>query len=603
MAFDPDKYLQARAAAKKSGGGFDPDAYLAKRRGMANAAPASAQSVDGDDPTQSKVTAAAAGALNPLGLLDEMSAAGSTGLNAITGISGPLAGGSMQDLVDEYRSKRDSMRGELSKIQEANPKTYVAGRISGGLATGGLTGVPQSALAAGGQSAALGAANGLGESDADLTRGEYEQATKDTLKGAGVGLIGGVAGYGIGKGVSSALNGNLSKGLNGLAEKYAVKATGATGKQIENFDETAGRELLDRGLVKFGDTPGKIADRAEQELSNANSQIGGSLNRLDEQGAGLSNKDILAKLDAKIAELSKDPAQGAVVRQIKNIRADIEAAPESVTLSAAENTKRGFQNQSNYMDQDATLAKKAAADVYRQSVEDSATQMNPDLAGTFKEGKKTYGLIAPIQEAAQRRANTLQQSPVGGLLDVSSAGAGFLKGGPLGALVAPVARRVISPRIASSLAVSADGLADILSNTPEALGEYAPVLQNAAARGGKALAATNDFLIQSDPQYAQRLNQVASKSGNDSGLSVPPTKIEPWQTAYNGLDQNASPVKGEDLWAKKGLQKLEINDDRVMKQLLNSKKGKSLLIEASDLPAGSKRLLAIKNKLSNGEIN
>lgn len=74
------------------------------------------------------------------------------------------------------------------------------------------------------------------------------------------------------------------------------------------------------------------------------------------------------------------------------------------------------------------------------------------------------------------------------------------------------------------------------------------------------------------------------------------------RVAENDGKANRSPsdLRGEDKWAASGLMKLGIEDQSMSDQLLNSKEGKRLLIEASDLPANSKRLEAIKLKLSQG---
>jgi hypothetical protein len=59
----------------------------------------------------------------------------------------------------------------------------------------------------------------------------------------------------------------------------------------------------------------------------------------------------------------------------------------------------------------------------------------------------------------------------------------------------------------------------------------------------------------------------------------------------------APAAKGESKWAQDGAKKLGLSPDLAAKAL-QSKQAKRLLIEASDLPAGSKRLQAIKNQLS-----
>lgn len=460
-----------------------------------------------DDPLQSKAASASAGAIQgaTMGLGDELGAAGSTAMNAITGMSGPLAGGSLDDLIDDYRSSRDKLRAEFAKTQAANPKTFLAGQVAGGLASGSAAGTPSTLGSAMKTGSGIGAISALGNSDADLTKGQFGQAAVDTLKGAAVGVGAGAAGYGVGKAVSSLVNpSQYVNGLKDYAENKAVAATGATGKQIENFDSNAGRELLDRGIVGFGDDASNIAGKAEDALNVSRDKIVGSLNELDNRGGTVNRSDILNQIQAHIDELKVDPSQNEVVKRLESIKNAITEGPESVSLTAAEKTKRGFQDLSNYQDPVATRANKSAADVYRQSVEDSAEKLNPDLASDFNEGKDTFGLIAPIREAAQRRANTLAQSPIGGLGDISAAGAGFLKGGPIGAVVAPIVRRVAAPRVASSLAVGADQLADVLAKTPEVFGKYAPVLQAAAQRSGQSLAVAHYLLQQTDPEYREQ---------------------------------------------------------------------------------------------------
>jgi hypothetical protein len=72
-------------------------------------------------------------------------------------------------------------------------------------------------------------------------------------------------------------------------------------------------------------------------------------------------------------------------------------------------------------------------------------------------------------------------------------------------------------------------------------------------------------------------------------------------TAVNAkrvADENA---KGEDRWAQQGASKLGIEDPAVASRLMQSPQGKRLLIEASDQPAGSKRLQAILKQIQGME--
>jgi hypothetical protein len=593
MAFDPAAYLKSKKGNQKP---FDPAAYLSSK----GVSVTKSDSPDQEDPTQSKITAAAAGIMNPVGLADEMSAAGSTAMNAISGFSGPLAGGTFQDLVDEYRAKRDATRSELNKIEAANPKTYLAGRVVGGIATGGANGVPKSLAGAAAQGAGYGAIGGAGESNADLTRGEYGDLVKDSVKGAAAGSATGSIGYGVGKGLSSVLDGSLSKGLKKVAEKNAVKATGATGKQISNFDENAGRELLDRGLVKFGDTPEKIANRTQDALDVAHANIDDALKSLDSKGVTVNSENVVNALNDKISKLKKDPSQADVVRKLSGVIEDIKETGESnPIISSAENTKRGFNRiAGNWQDPEKGQAGKEAYLAYKDAVENAAESAAPDTAALFKKAKETHGLLAPIQEASERRANTLAQSPIGGLGDISAAGAGFMKGGMPGAIIAPIARRIISPRAASSIAVSADTIADVLSKAPESFGKYASVLQDAAQKGSRALAATNAFL-QKDPEYLKVVGALARNEVTRPEVIPPNQGGKVADEKQSVIDRSPSNLKGEEKWAQSGADKLGLSADET-KSALNDKRTRQMLIEASDLSPGSKRLQNIKNQLTQG---
>ena len=115
--------------------------------------------------------------------------------------------GDQTALADLYNKHRDSARSANQAAQDANPASYMGGQAAGavglGLATGGTSSI--------GGLAALGAAEGLGSSNADLTQGDYLGAAKDTAIGGALGGALGVAG----------------KQLSNLAPKAVPLAKGA----------------------------------------------------------------------------------------------------------------------------------------------------------------------------------------------------------------------------------------------------------------------------------------------------------------------------------------------------------------------------------------
>ena len=181
MDFNPDAYLAAKAGPAPAAGGFNPDAYLAAKTGQPPAAPAAQPST---------VEALGRGALQGVsaGFSDEIT-------------------GALESLFSNksYTQARDEARAANAAAKEAHPYAYGGGEIAGGVGTSFVPGlgaakgasVLSHALAAG----RAGALYGLGASNADLTKHDFQGAAKDAITSALEGAaIGGAIG-GIGKGV------------------------------------------------------------------------------------------------------------------------------------------------------------------------------------------------------------------------------------------------------------------------------------------------------------------------------------------------------------------------------------------------------------------
>lgn len=396
-------------------------------------------------------------------------------------------------------------------------------------------------------------------------------ATQGLAQGAGEA----VAPY-LAKGIQ-AVGSPIAGALKDFAAKKAVSATGATATQAAKFSPDAGQALLDRGLVGLGDSQSKIAQNVSGQLESAGNKVGSVISDLDKRGATVDQGDIIDALRKRAQELGKDPSQYDVADKLNatanRLQTMIEAGGgnSEVPIGMAEDTKKGFQESANYNSsaQDLSHAKEAA-NIYRQAVEDAATQFDPKAADTFIDAKKDYKLLAPIEEAANKRAMTLNQSPHGGLMDTATVIAGEGVGGIPGGIIAPIARRAVATRIASTLAASANKAGNIMGAAPAVVEGAVPAIAQA---GSKLVGST--------------------AAPGLSGLEALPA------AAQNSGDVNRSPT-GEDLWAHQGIQKLGIQDNALRSKLLQDPKARQLLINASDLSPNSKAMKQIRDQIQKG---
>lgn len=265
--FDPDAYL-AQEEENIAEAGFDPDAYLAQEEPTPKAGMESA----------SENLYAQAGAIGPQSKAEEPGILESAGrgyaqgttlgfgdeVSAAIGALFPTETDEAMDrgFLDRYKLQRDDIRKENLEARKANPFTYGAGEVAGGVATSflpaagvtkGVKGLKtvgqlgtQSAKAAAKVGAAYGGAAGLGLSEADLTEPSLENVGKaalDTAVGAGLGGAAGAAGFKLGDKVSKWLQKRrINKVLQqGMDEAESAKAGDDLVRQFkELYPETAG---------------------------------------------------------------------------------------------------------------------------------------------------------------------------------------------------------------------------------------------------------------------------------------------------------------------------------------------------------------------------
>lgn len=201
-----------------------------------------------------------------MGFADELTGGAEAGMEALSSMD-------LSSLVQNYQKYRDQTRDLYKQAQEANPVTYGAGELGGGVASalipmGKAAGIGAKLA----QSAALGGLASTGASEASSP----EELAMDAAKGAalGAGLTGGAAGAvkgtkAAGKAAGSAISNLLDKFELGKKAKLAAKM-GEEGIDLSSKQPALDAAEAIAGIPKFIKEEtlpvraGKLARLAEQ---------------------------------------------------------------------------------------------------------------------------------------------------------------------------------------------------------------------------------------------------------------------------------------------------------------------------------------------------
>lgn len=358
-------------------------------------------------------------------------------------------------LLDAYRNGRDQTRGFDEAAEKAEPGTYLGGDLLGSFA---IPMPPGAQAAAGasklerlgkaavrvGKSALAGGVAALGGSDADLTKGEVEQAAKDTGVGVGVGGLAGALAEGASalKGVFGAKKDKaIADALAKATAKKEAEVASSLGKYRSGV-QSASRDLEVLTREAEAMPPGKVKDEIDAFLKSKTAL------QLREQVAG--NK--LGTAPDRLDEMSK------LLQEYKALAAGKDAA-------IAQETEKALSG--------STAARKVGRFLYNY-----AARMGPALVG-FGVGASHGGV-----------AGALGGTALGGVL-------GMVGGHPGTALKNlskdPAVRRI-----------TFGALEHVLGTAPEALGKYTGLLTYAARHGKEALLELHDQLLGTDPDYVRQ---------------------------------------------------------------------------------------------------
>lgn len=497
---------------------------------------------------QSPITAATTGIMQgAVPFASAIAGAGKTAMDAITGVRGPLAGGSLDDLVKDYRQARDSFQADAKTSAEANPATSFAGNIAGGLTNPlfqGATSLPKLAGA--------GAVQGLGVSEADLTKGELKDAAIDT----GLGALGGGLGYGAGKlagwigGLGKkagkkaltlfgpheeAINARAAGKAQPNAKNYATLAEdmGATlrslGEETQALDQEAWNTLSHEADIPKGyvveplndaleklTLQGKTIGKTDKQVQSALLELKGDLEQL---GEGLSERDlkaIIRKMDDNInwddqsadklnTTLEKIRNQYDQSLKFKNKSYKDAMAPVAERTGLLKDLRRQFNFRNT--PGEGLLPTDTTASKIQTSLRDTKAITQENLAKLKELTGQDYPALVKDYQLSQQFDKTAPNgsrrtalgAAVGGFLGHTLLpGLGIPGGAAAGAGAGAVLDRYGGAAVGSLL----DSY--VKAGNSQAFGKFAPVIEQAVKRGPEATAILGSILA-TNPEFKKIL--------------------------------------------------------------------------------------------------
>ena len=362
--------------------------------------------------------------------------------------------------------------------------------------------------------------------------------------GALLGSLGG-AGLGAAGALGSEVLGRTAARLGGVAEERAAKSVISGAGQLRSVKDmgrvpggvrAVGRELLDRDLVRAGDTIDDIAPRLSAERSKVGNELATMRGAADAAGVeGPSVWGVAKGLQSHLEEMAALPTfnSGAMDR-VQSLVADLSAAadPSTGRLGFAQAAKlRGRIDQAiNYSrtpgvanaTEDALKAVRGALEEETERAGEAiGNRLGTDWAKDYRSAKVAYRKLAVADDAASRAVASRQAnrviSPTDYLSGIGGAAIGLGHGavtGGISALALGVAHHYLRERGASTAAVYLDRVAKLGAVQRAAASVDRAVAAGADRLAGRAGAAAPRSLPEAAEGYQAKRAAVAAAAAD-----------------------------------------------------------------------------------------
>lgn len=455
-----------------------------------------------------------------------------------------------QDAGEVYRQAREENRRQLEADRQQHMKEALLGNVAGGTVLGLIA--PGSGY---GQAIGLGAASGLGTSEADLTQGDVRGAASDTAIGASLGAAGKYVGDRIVSGsgriaapVRDYLLRRAGAGKQAAAELAEFQAKDLVGKNVQQARSAAGsaasraRNVIEN--IEGIDIP---SENARRTVGEAREALYAQLDAVDgalesaiakAQAMGVDPDSIapgrMGEFLSKDSRLDKAQKAAQQVRYLRAAREEIvngtralsgrvddELMPD--TAGELRNAQAALRDDPRLLDLKQNVLKNSLDDFPDAAAEAVAKR------GAFQEALSSRG--ADEQALAQRllsgeeaKAQAMQRvqryaAPLAGSLGGGAVGAMVGLGvgneptdaalfGLAGAGARPALRSIQNLARQPAVQNAAWGAIERLAQTtPQAFGKWAGAVAQAVARGPEALRALDKVLRDTSPEWRQMREQ------------------------------------------------------------------------------------------------
>lgn len=323
-----------------------------------------------------------------------------------------------------YSKGRDEARAANDAARQANPVTYGAGDLAGGVATAFVPGlgIAKGATAAAriGKAALTGAAAGAGYSNAKDSDSLLTDAAMGGAMGAGLGVVG--------EGVGRVLSRAPLRADNRIIQGVTEGADPSLGKAVVGRAGERRPEVLDTIRADFKLEKAARGGDGDKLLEAARANKGDLLKardifyaEVDKAGPKLRPVDTIQALDAAKAKLSQSPSGVGMAKRLDEDIEDIATAwGKRSEIGALELRKEvtKLQDKANAyyravakggaVPPEAAEAKKIAADALRdllhEHVERVATQAGLPGVDKLKVMNRQISIISDLENAAASKA-------------------------------------------------------------------------------------------------------------------------------------------------------------------------------------------------------